>query len=281
MKTLKLPSGKSIPVLGQGTWRMGEDAAKRRTEIDGLSLGLDLGMNLIDTAEMYGEGGAEKVVAEAIEGRREEVFLVSKVYPHNASAKGAVEACKRSLERLKTDYLDLYLLHWPGSVALSETLAAFQTLKKEGLILDYGVSNFDLKGMQKAMSLTGGYEIATNQVMYNLVNRGIEWDLLPWSAENGLPIMSYSPIESSPRDQKGFLDRPALTGIAEQHNASAAQIAIAWLIQQGVVVIPKASDPKHIRENRAALDIVLSTDEITLLDQAFPPPQRRMPLAMR
>jgi len=281
MRTIKLPSAKSIPVLGQGTWGMGEDAATRRAEIDGLSLGLDLGMTLIDTAEMYGEGGAEKIVGEAIKGRRDEVFLVSKVYPHNASAKGTIAACRRSLERLKTDYLDLYLLHWPGSVPLSETLTAFKLLREEGLILDYGVSNFDLKGMQKAVALPGGDEIATNQVLYNLVNRGIEWDLLPWSRENALPIMSYSPIETSAAHQRGFLDHPSLTGIAERHSAAPAQIAIAWLIRQGVIVIPKASNPKHIRENREALDIVLTAAEIELLDQAFPPPARQLPLAMR
>lgn len=281
MKTIKLPSGKSIPLLGQGTWRMGEDRSHRRAEIDGLRLGLDLGMTLIDTAEMYAEGGAESVVGEAIKGRRDEVYLVSKVYPHNASAKGAVEACKRSLERLKTDHLDLYLLHWPGSVPLSETLTAFQTLKKEGLILDYGVSNFDLNGMKKAVALPAGDGIATNQVLYNLVNRGIEWDLLPWSKENGIPVMSYSPIESTAREQKGFLDHHSLIEIAEQHKASPAQIAIAWLIHQEVVVIPKASDPKHIKDNRAAMDIILTSADITLLDQAFPPPAGRIPLAMR
>jgi len=281
MRTIKLPSGKSIPVLGQGTWGMGEDAATRQAEIDGLSLGLDLGMTLIDTAEMYGEGGAEKIVGEAIKGRRDDVFLVSKVYPHNASAKGTIAACRRSLERLKTDYLDLYLLHWPGSVPLSETLMAFKLLREEGLILDYGISNFDLKGMQKAVALPGGDEIATNQVLYNLVNRGIEWDLLPWSRENALPIMSYSPIETSAAHQRGFLDHPSLTGIAERASAAPAQIAIAWLIRQGVIVIPKASNPKHIRENREALDIVLTAAEIELLDQAFPPPVRQLPLAMR
>lgn len=281
MKTIKLPSGKSIPMLGQGTWRLGEDAAKRQAEIDGLIIGLDLGMTLIDTAEMYGDGGAEKVVGKAIKGRRDDVYLVSKIYPHNASAKGTIEACKRSLERLNTDYLDLYLLHWPGSVPLTETLSAFKLLKKEGLILDYGVSNFDLKGMQKAIALPGGDEISTNQVLYNLVNRGIEWDLLPWSKENALPIMSYSPIETSAVHQRGFLDHPALTGIAEQHHATPAQIAIAWLIQQGVIVIPKASKPKHIQENRDALDIVLTSAEMGLLDQAFPPPTHPIPLAMR
>ena len=281
MRTIKLPSGKSIPVLGQGTWGMGEDAATRQAEIDGLSLGLDLGMTLIDTAEMYGEGGAEKIVGEAIKGRRDDVFLVSKVYPHNASAKGTIAACRRSLERLKTDYLDLYLLHWPGSVPLSERLMAFKLLREEGLILDYGISNFDLKGMQKAVALPGGDEIATNQVLYNLVNRGIEWDLLPWSRENALPIMSYSPIETSAAHQRGFLDHPSLTGIAERASAAPAQIAIAWLIRQGVIVIPKASNPKHIRENREALDIVLTAAEIELLDQAFPPPVRQLPLAMR
>lgn len=268
-------------MLGQGTWRLGEDAAKRQAEIDGLIIGLDLGMTLIDTAEMYGDGGAEKVVGKAIQGRRDDVYLVSKVYPHHASAKGTIEACKRSLERLKTDYLDLYLLHWPGSVPLTETLSAFKLLKKEGFILDYGVSNFDLKGMQKAVALPGGNEIATNQVLYNLVNRGIEWDLLPWSRENALPVMSYSPIETSTVHQRGFLDHPVLTSIGEQYNATPAQIAIAWLIRQGVIVIPKASNPKHIHENRNALDIVLKTADMDLLDQAFPPPTHQVPLAMR
>jgi diketogulonate reductase-like aldo/keto reductase len=281
MKTIKLPSGKSIPILGQGTWRMGEDTANRQSEINGLKLGLDLGMTLIDTAEMYAEGAAEKVVAEAIAGRRDEVFLVSKVYPHNASAKGAVEACKRSLARLKTDYLDLYLLHWPGSVPMEETLTAFKLLKKEGLILDFGVSNFDLADLQEAMSLPGGNEIATNQVLYNLVNRGIEWDLLPWSKQNNIPVMSYSPIESSAREQKGFLDHPSLLTVANRHNKTPAQIAIAWLIQQEVVVIPKASNPKHIKENHASLDIVLTVEDNEILDIAFPPPGAHMPLAMR
>lgn len=281
MKTIKLPSGKSIPILGQGTWRLGEETTKRQAEIDGLITGLDLGMTLIDTAEMYGDGGAEKVVGQAIKGRRDEVYLVSKIYPHNATAKGTIEACKRSLERLKTDYLDLYLLHWPGSVPLSETLSAFKVLKKEGLILDYGISNFDLKGMQKAFALPGGDEISTNQVLYNLVNRGIEWDLLPWAREKTIPVMSYSPIETSADNQRGFLDHPALTGIAEQHHATPAQIAIAWLIQQDVIVIPKASNPKHIHENRDALNITLSPADIDLLDQAFPSPTRQVPLAMR
>jgi len=281
MKTLNLPSGKAIPVLGQGTWRMGENRTEQKAEIEVLQLGMDMGISLIDTAEMYGEGGAENIVGEAIKGRRDEVFLVSKVYPHNASLKGTVEACKRSLKRLKTDYLDMYLLHWPGSVPLSETLEAFQQLQNEGLIRDYGLSNFDLSGIQKALLLPGGAQIATNQVYYNLLHRGIEWDLLPWCQNNNIPVMSYSPIESSPTDQKGFLDHAAMKAIAAEHKATTAQIAIAWLLHKKVIVIPKSSNPVHLRENFAAIDIQMTAAELGLLDQTFPPPGQKVSLEMR
>ena len=282
MRTIRLPSGRPIPVLGQGTWRMGEDPTKRLAEIAALRLGLDLGMSLIDTAEMYGEGGAEEVVGEAIAGRRDEVFLVSKVYPHNATRRGAIEACGRSLLRLKTDYLDLYLLHWRGTVPLVETLAAFQILKQAGRIRDYGVSNFDLPDMEEAIALPGGDEIVTDQVLYNLRHRGIEWDLLPWCRERGMPIMAYSPIEHSPREQQGMLDHPRLKSVAARHHATPAQIALAWLLQQeDIIVIPKASRTAHVRENRAALDLKLTNEDLSELDRAFPPPRRKMPLAMR
>jgi diketogulonate reductase-like aldo/keto reductase len=277
VKTLRLPSGRPIPVLGQGTWRMGEDSSRRAGEVAALRLGLDLGMTLIDTAEMYGEGGAEKVVGEAIAGRREEVFLVSKVYPHNATRRGAVLACERSLQRLKTDYLDLYLLHWRGSVPLSETLEAFQALKSGGKILDYGVSNFDQDDMEEVAALSGGDQVATNQVLYNLMRRGIEWDLLPWCRERGMPVMAYSPI-----DQEGMLDDPQLRAIAGRHSANPVQIALAWVLQQkGVVAIPKASNPAHVRENRAALDLRLTKEDLKELDEAFPPPRKKVPLGMR
>jgi diketogulonate reductase-like aldo/keto reductase len=282
MRTLRLPSGRLIPVLGQGTWGMGEDRSKRQAEIAALRLGLDLGMTLIDTAEMYGEGGAEEVVGEAIAGRRAEVFLVSKVYPHNATQRGAIEACGRSLLRLKTSYLDLYLLHWRGTVPLVETFAAFQVLKQAGRIRDYGVSNFDQHDMEEATALPGGDEVVTDQVLYNMRHRGIEWDLLPWCRERGIPIMAYSPIEHSPRKQQGMLDHPRLRLVAARHHATPAQIALAWLLQQeDIIVIPKASRTAHVRENRAALDLKLTNEDLMELDRAFPPPRRKMPLAMR
>jgi diketogulonate reductase-like aldo/keto reductase len=277
MKKIHLPSGREIPVLGQGTWRMGEDSSQKDAEITALRLGLDMGMTLIDTAEMYGEGGAEKIVGEAIANRRESVFLVSKVYPHNASRKGAVAACDRSLKRLKTDCIDLYLLHWRSSIPLSETLEAFESLKQAGKIRDYGVSNFDVDDMKKAINLPNGKQIATNQVLYNLARRGIEWDLLPWSRQQNIPIMAYSPIE-----QKAILNNSQLKSIASRHNATSAQIALAWLLQQQeIIAIPKASNPEHVKENSAALNIQLTQQDLTELDKAFVPPNRKMSLAIR
>jgi diketogulonate reductase-like aldo/keto reductase len=278
MKTVRLPSGRQMPVLGQGTWRMGEDRAKREGEIAALRLGLDLGMRLIDTAEMYGEGAAEELVGEAIAGRRSEVFLVSKVYPHNATRRGAVAACERSLTRLKTDYLDLYLLHWRGRVPLFETLEVFAELKKKGAIRDYGVSNFDVEDMEEAFALPEGDEIATDQVFYNLQHRGVEWELVPWCRERGLPIMAYSPVGHSSREQKKIFQQPALKSIAARHKATPAQIALAWVLQQKVVAIPKASNPQHVRENRAALDLILTAADLRKLDEAFPPPAKKIPL---
>jgi diketogulonate reductase-like aldo/keto reductase len=276
VKTLSLPSGRPIPVLGQGTWGMGEDPAKRKIEIAALQLGLDLGMTMIDTAEMYGEGKAEEIVAEAIAGRRAQVFLVSKVYPHNATRKGAVSACERSLKRLHTDYLDLYLLHWIGSVPVAETLEAFERLKREGRILDYGVSNFDKDDIDEAFSLPGGSEIAADQVLYNLQHRGSEWDLLPWCREHRMPIMAYSPIQ-----QGRMLKDKHLKLVAARHDATPAQVALAWLLSRdGVLTIPKASNTAHVRENRAALDLKLTEADIAELDRAFPPPLKKTPLAM-
>ena len=280
VKTTLLPSGRSIPVLGQGTWRMGEDPSRRQAEIDALRLGLNLGMNLIDTAEMYGEGGAEEVVGEAIEDRpRAEVFIVSKVYPHNATRRGVIDACARTLRRLKTGYIDLYLLHWRGDVPLSETLEAFQFLKDKGEIRDFGVSNFDVDDMEEAYALEGGDEIVTNQVLYNLTYRGIEWDLLPWCEEKKIPVMAYSPVGQDSRGQKRIFTNAAVKEIAARHEATPAQIALAWLLQRPeLVVIPKATQPQHIRENRAAHDIELTDQDLKELDKAFPPPNRKIPL---
>ena len=281
VRTTLLPSGRPIPVLGQGTWMMGEDPSRRQSEIAALRLGLDLGMTLIDTAEMYGEGAAEELVGEAIADRRAEVFLVTKVYPHNATRRGAVEACARSLRRLKTNYIDLYLLHWRGDVPLSETLEAFQQLKEKGRIRDYGVSNFDVDDMEEASVLRGGDEIATDQVLYNLAHRGIEWDLIPWCRARRIPIMAYSPVGHKSAEQKRMLGHPNIRSIASRHDATPAQVALAWLLRQpDIVAIPKASRPEHVRENRAALEIELTEGDIKELDKAFPPPDRKIPLEM-
>ncbi|WP_407894254.1 aldo/keto reductase [Scytonema sp. NUACC26] len=276
MRTLKLPSGQSIPVLGMGTWRMGENNRNRQSEIDALRHGLDLGLSLIDTAEMYGEGGAEEAISEAIRDRRSEVFLVSKVYPHNASQQGAIAACDRSLKRLKTDYLDLYLLHWRSSIPLAETLDAFERLQQAGKIRSYGVSNFDVEDMEEASQLSSGKAIATNQVLYNLMRRGIEWDLLPWCRQRGIPNMAYSPIE-----QGRLLNNRTLQSIAQQRGVTPAQVAIAWLLhQENAIVIPKSSRITHVEQNYAALELKLSTEELATLDTAFPPPTKPVPLEM-
>ena len=275
MRTLPLPSGATIPVLGQGTWQMGENAKARSQEIDALKFGIDLGMTLIDTAEMYGEGGAEKVVAEALRGQRSRLFLVSKVYPHNATRKGTIQACDRSLKRLKTDYLDLYLLHWRGSVPLSETFEALLELRQAGKIRDFGVSNFDPDDLVEARQFDQNLT-ATDQVLYNLSRRGIEWDVLPWCRQQGIPVMAYSPIE-----QGQLLKNKALGVIAARLNVTPAQVAIAWLLhQENVIVIPKSSRRDRIQENYAALDIALSEADLGALDQAFPPPVRSQPLEM-
>jgi diketogulonate reductase-like aldo/keto reductase len=276
MRTLKLTSGQAIPVLGMGTWQMGEHSQNRRSEIAALRHGLALGLSLIDTAEMYGEGGAEEVVAAALADRRLDAFLVSKVYPHNASKRGAIAACERSLKRLNTDYLDLYLLHWRGSVPLAETLEAFETLQQAGKIRSYGVSNFDRDDMEEAIRLKGGSAISTNQVLYNLSRRGIEHNLLPWCQRQRLPIMAYSPIE-----QGRLLNNPTLQTMAQARDVTPAQIAIAWLLHQdSVIVIPKSSRVEHVDQNYAALHLTLSAEELAALDAAFPLPARPIPLEM-
>ncbi len=276
MRSVALPSGGEMPVLGQGTWRMGEDKRRRDEEVAALRLGIELGMTMIDTAEMYGNGGAEVIVGEAMAGRRDEIFLVSKVLPQNASRKGTIAACERSLRHLKTDRIDLYLLHWRGDIPLDETVEAFGTLVQAGKIAHWGVSNFDISDMAELSDLREGKACATNQVLYSLTRRGIEFDLLPWSRKRHVPITAYSPIE-----QGRILGRRELRMIADRHGVTPAQVALAWVMQQdGVVAIPKASNPAHVRDNLAALDLQLTAADNAELDAAFPPPTRSRPLEM-
>jgi diketogulonate reductase-like aldo/keto reductase len=276
MRTTRLPSGETVPMLGQGTWYMGDDRRRRADEIAALRLGLDLGMTLIDTAEMYGNGAAEELVGDAIASRRDEAFLVSKVLPGNATRRGTIAACESSLQRLRTDRLDLYLLHWRGGTPLEETLGAFETLARAGKIRHFGVSNLDLADMEELWSLEGGAAAATNQVLYNLTRRGIEWDLLPSCRKRGVPIMAYSPIE-----QGRLLRRPELQAVAARHGATPAQAALAWVLRHDdVIAIPKAGDPRHVRENRAALDLSLTEQDLAALDRAFPPPAGSRSLEM-
>ncbi|RWN61919.1 MAG: aldo/keto reductase [Mesorhizobium sp.] len=276
IRTTTLPSGEAVPVLGQGTWKMGEDARRHADEVNALKLGLDLGMTLIDTAEMYASGGAEEVVADATAGRRDEVFLVSKVLPSNASRTGVPAACEASLRHLRTDRIDLYLLHWPGSVPLPETVEAFEALKRAGKIRHWGVSNFDTHEMEELVSLPAGDGVQTNQILYNLSQRGPEFDLAPWSRQRGIPLMAYSPVD------QGVLARNAsLETIAARHDATPAQLALAWVMaQDGIIAIPKASKQEHIRQNVAALDIELTREDFTEIDRAFPPPRRKQGLQM-
>lgn len=272
MRTLEL-AGKHVPVIGQGTWHMGEDHHQRNAEINALKLGIELGMNLIDTAEMYAEGGAEEVVGQAIAGQRDQVFLVSKVYPHNASRKGIPAACERSLKRLGTEYIDLYLLHWPGQYPLEETVAAFERLRQDGKIGRWGVSNFDLDDMHALPSP----DCATNQVLYNPEERGVEYDLLPWMHTQRMPLMAYCPIAQGGR----LMRHPTLLEIAEHHGATPAQICLAWATRQdGVIAIPKAVKPEHVRLNAAAALLTLRAEDLRAIDRAFTPPSRKKGLAM-
>jgi diketogulonate reductase-like aldo/keto reductase len=272
----KLPSGESVPVLGQGTWHLAEDPRRREDEIAALRLGLDLGMTLIDTAEMYGDGAAEELVGEAIADRRDEVFLVSKVLPQHATVRGTIRACEASLQRLGTATLDLYLLHWRGSLPLEGTLAGFGELVRAGKIRYWGVSNFDVSDMEELTGLLGGEEVATDQVLYNPARRGIEWDLLPWCRQRGLPIMAYSPIE-----QGRLLDHPAIHAVATRHGATPAQVTLAWVLRlDGVIAIPQAGRPKHVKENRGAIELRLTKRDLAEIDRAFPPPDGPRPLEM-
>jgi diketogulonate reductase-like aldo/keto reductase len=274
MKTIRFPDGTLVPALGLGTWCIGDVGARRADEIAALRRGLDLGLTLIDTAEMYGEGASERLVGEAITGRRDEVFLVSKVYPHNASRDGVVAACERSLKRLGTDRLDLYLLHWRGAVPLSETVEGFERLVVAGKIARWGVSNFDADDMAELAAVSGGGAVATNQVLYNLTRRGIEWDLLPAARARGLPVMAYSPIE-----QARLARNDRLVGIARDLGVSPARLALAWVIDGGgVIAIPKAGRLAHVEDNAGAADLSLTDDVRAALDAAFPPPRRATPL---
>ncbi len=276
MKTVTLPSGEKVPALGLGTWNMGDKRAARAGEIAALQTGLDLGMTLIDTAEMYGEGLSETLIGEALRGRRDGVFLVSKVYPHNASRQGAVQACERSLKRLGTDRLDLYLLHWRGSIPFAETLEAFTALQKAGKIRHFGVSNLDLDDMEEFWSAPGGSGVQTNQLLYNLARRGIEFDLLPRLRKARVPVMAYSPIE-----QARLLANRKLTEFSKRHGLTPAQVALAWLLSRDdVIAIPKAGKRSHVEENASALAISLSAAQLKELDGLFPPPAHRVALEM-
>ena len=277
--TVMFEHGLALPAIGQGTWYMGENAGQRQKEIAALRAGIDAGLTLIDTAEMYADGGAEEVVGEALQGRREQVFLVSKVYPWNAGGQKAVSACDASLRRLKTDYLDLYLLHWRGNYSLAETVEAMETLLRQGKIRRWGVSNLDYDDMQELYGVTGGKACATNQVLYHLGSRGIEFDLLPWCQQQQIPLMAYCPLAQAGRLRDDLFNSRAVQDVAHAHQATPAQVLLAWAIRQpGVMAIPKASSVDHVKENAAALALQLSDEAIALLDQAFPAPGRKTPL---
>ncbi len=276
MRTVALPSGEVIPVLGQGTWQIGEHRSRRAAEIAALRLGLDLGLTLIDTAEMYADGGAEEVVGEAVADRRDEVFIVSKLYPHNATRRGTIAACERSLCRLGTDRIDLYLLHWRGAARLDDLLEAFAELVQAGKIRHYGVSNFDTGDLASLWALPGGAATATDQVLYSLTRRGIETGVLPWCRSRGVPVMAYSSL-----DQGRLRSDGALTAVATRHGVTPHQVALAWVLRQdGVLTIPKAVTPAHVRQNRAALDLSLTPEDLAELDRSFPPPRGAVPLDM-
>jgi diketogulonate reductase-like aldo/keto reductase len=276
MRTVALPGGETVSAVGQGTWYMGERRGDAAKEAEALRLGIDLGMTLIDTAEMYAVGGAEQVVAEAVSGIRDQVFIVSKVLPQNASRSGTPAACERSLKRLKTDRIDLYLLHWRGGHPLAETVAAFEALKAQGKIRHWGVSNLDTADMTELLGVPSGSGCAANQVLYHPDSRGIEFDLLPWCTEHGIPLMAYSPLGHHVRK---LLGSSALQAVARRHGVTAAQVAIAWGLRSGnVISIPKAADSAHVRENAAAGDIRLTEQDLAEVDAVHPPPRRKAAL---
>jgi diketogulonate reductase-like aldo/keto reductase len=275
MHTVSFPDGVSVPAMGQGTWNMGEGRARRAAETEALRLGIELGMTLIDTAEMYGEGATEQWLGEALAGLRDKVFLVSKVYPHNAGGKKLERACEASLKRLKTDRLDLYLLHWMGSIPLAETVEGMEALKAAGKIRAWGVSNLDLAEMDD-LHRAGGTGCATDQVIYNVTRRGIEFDLLPALAKQKIPVMAYSPVEQGRLPKSG-----ALAAVAARHGVSIYQVALAWMLRHPhVIAIPKAADARHVRDNRAAAELRLTDQDLAEIDAAFPPPRRKMSLEM-
>ena len=276
MRTVTLPCGERVSAFGMGTWNMGDDRTARAEEIATLRLGLDLGATLIDTAEMYGEGRSEELVGEAIAGRRDEAFIVTKVYPHNASRKGIPAACERSLKRLGTDRIDLYLLHWRGSVPFAETMEAFAALQKAGKIRHYGVSNLDLADMRALWKLPAGAAVAANQLLFNLTRRGIEFDLLPWLRERRVPVMAYSPVE-----QGRLLRERKVSDFARRHGMTPAQAALAWLLSKdGVIAIPKTGRRERLKENLGALEHPLDAAQLAELDRLFRPPPGPQPLEM-
>ncbi|MBV7403429.1 aldo/keto reductase [Enterobacter sp. ENT03] len=277
--TVMFERGLTLPAIGQGTWYMGENAGQRQQEVTALRAGIDAGLTLIDTAEMYADGGAEEVVGEALQGRREAVFLVSKVYPWNAGGQKAIAACDASLRRLQTDYLDLYLLHWRGNYSLADTVEAMETLIRQGKIRRWGVSNLDYADMQELWSVPGGKACATNQVLYHLGSRGIEFDLLPWCQQQQMPVMAYCPLAQAGRLRDDLLNSRAVQEVAHAHHATPAQVLLAWAIRQPrVMAIPKASRVDHVKENAAALALRLSDEAVAMLDKAFPAPGRKTPL---
>lgn len=275
-RLVSLPDGTTVPALGQGTWEIGDNPAFRDREQAALSRGIDLGLSLIDTAELYGDGRSERLVGEVIQGRRDDVFLVSKVRPDNASDLKMMLACEKSLERLGTDRLDLYLLHWEGHVPIEETIEAFEDLVDEGMIVRWGVSNLDLDAMQRLEAVEGGDLCATNQLLYNLSSRGIEYDLMPWMRARDMPVMAYSPL-----GRGELLQHPLIVDIANRHDADPAQIVLAFtLLHDGVIAIPKASSVEHVEKNAEALEIRFDVEDLERLDEAFPPPEAPVPLDM-
>lgn len=278
-RQIRFPDGSRLPAIGQGTWFMGENASEKTREITALRAGLDLGLTLIDTAEMYADGGAETIVGAALRGRRDEAFLVSKVYPHNAGGRRAVEACERSLKRLQTDVLDLYLLHWRGGIPLEETIAAMETLQQAGKIRQWGVSNLDVADMNELWSLSGGERCMTNQVLYHVASRGIEFDLLPWCQSRAMPVMAYCPLAQAGTLRRNLFSHPVITRTAGKYQVTPAQVMLAWVLRQpGVIAIPKASSVAHVEENARALTLVLDSEDIAALDAAFPAPRGKQPL---
>lgn len=280
-KTVQFPDGTSVPAIGQGTWFMGEQRSARRAEVDALKQGLDAGMTLIDTAEMYADGEAERVVGEAIAGRRDEVYLVSKVYPHHAGGWKAITACEQSLKRLQTDCIDLYLLHWRGSIPLHDTVAAMEKLQQSGKIRRWGVSNLDTDDMRALWKIPGGQECMTDQVLYHAASRGIEFDLLPWCEEHAVPVMAYCPLAQAGKLRHDVLENPGMQKIASARGVSSSQIALAWVTRtRNVIAIPKAVQPQHVKENAAALTLFLTDEEIAMINAAFPAPRGKTSLDM-